>query len=746
MSADEASKGGVFKALSRRMAMAILVVLCHTIAFAAAAEKTTLRLATGSKTGVYYPIGCGIKKVIEQAFPNEVDVEVVETSGTLENLRLVDKEQVDLALVQNDSAYYFRYGEAMFSLPSSKALAIASLYTELIQIVATRGSGIEHLDQLKGRRIRTGSPPENIGNSATLIFRLDGWEGSDLTDVRCKFAEARDKLLSNELDAAFVTAGIPTPLFTSKVDGVALQDYVTLIPIGEGLANRLMREFPYFVYTEIPAHTYSTQDKAVKTVGVRAILVARKGFEDTKTRGRRVPADFIKTFTRLIFEKEKVITGAHDINGVDLSKYHFSLDDGLYGILDHRMRPIIPIHPESREYYLEKGLLKKTLSDYLPTILWSGLCLVVLFYVLKYRAVLRRVTQRHIHVRLVITFVCLFVVGALAMFFCERYNNRSFESIGESFWSITIYILSGFEDRYPVTWPGRVISILIFVLSVFFFGAVAGRFAAAFLRREEMKMPRDIHDHIVICNWNERGKRVVAELRHPEGRPDADVVIVDNKQLDEKELLRMPAFNKVHFIREDPIRHGTLKSARVSFADTVIVLADGQSPDPDAKSAMIVLALLGECKRRRPHIIAEVVNSDNSQHLRDAGADETICTTEIGVGILAHCALNKQLSVVYKDLLTYTFEGNEIYIIPRESFPDAFVGKTFAECAQMLYQNRDDNNPVILLGIRRQDKVIMNPRKGTGRFGDAECRIEEEDALIAMAFSAPDLKPALGSS
>ena len=164
------------------------------------------------------------------------------------------------------------------------------------------------------------------------------------------------------------------------------------------------------------------------------------------------------------------------------------------------------------------------------------------------------------------------------------------------------------------------------------------------------------------------------------------------------------------------------------------------------QTPLIVLALLGECKRRRPHIIAEVVNSDNSQHLRDAGAEETICTTEIGMGILAHCALIKQLSVVYKDLLTYTFEGNEIYIIPRESFPDTFVGKTFAQCAQMLYENRDDNNPVILLGIRRQDKVIMNPRKGTGRFSDAEFRIEEEDALIAMAFSAPNLKEGLAPS
>ena len=691
-------------------------------------------------------MGHGIKTAIEEAYPNTVRIEVVETSGTLENLRLIDNEQVDLALVQNDTAYYFRQGQMMFSLPSSKALAIASLYTEFIQIVATQKSGIKHLDQLKGRRIRTGSPPADVSNSATVIFALDGWEAVDLTDVRCKFSEARDMLLANSLDAAFVTAGIPTPLLTETIDGISLQDYVSLIPINEGLANRLMRAFPYFVYTEIPAHTYSGQEEAVKTVGVRAILVARKDFEHSKAHGGDVPPDFIRTITELIFEKEDVVREKHGVEGADLSRYHLSADEGLYGILDHKMRPIIPIHPQARAYFSEKGLLKKNLTDYLPAILWGGACLVVLGYAVKYRSAIRRVAQKHIHVRLAIIFACLYVIGTLAMFFCERYNNQSFESVPESFWSITVYLFSGFEDRYPVTWPGRAISVLIFILSVFFFGAVAGRFAAAFLKREEVKMPKDVKDHIVICNWNERGKRVIAELRHPEGKPEADIVIVDNKLLDEKELARMPAFNKVYCIHEDPIRHGTLKNAKVSLADTVIVLADTQSPDPDAKSAMIILALLSECKRKRPHIIAEVVNSDNSQHLRDAGADETICTTEIGVGILAHCAVNKQLSVVYKDLLTYSFEGNEIYIIPRASFPDAFVGKTFAECAQILYGNRDDTNPVILLGIRRQDKVIMNPRKGSGSMDAQECRIEEEDALIAIAFSAPNLSAIFSTS
>jgi len=739
MRIDNVLRLGVLWKLSHRMIIIALVVQCHTLAGTAPAEKVTIRLATGSKTGVYYPLGHGLKRVIEEAFPNDVLVDVVETGGTLENLRLLDKEQVDLALVQNDSAYYFSHGQAMFNLPSSKALAIASLYTELIQIVATKKSGIKYLKQLQGRRIRTGSPPENIANSATLIFALDGWEATDLTDVRCRFGEARDMLFSNSIDGAFVTAGIPTPLLTAKIDGVSLQDYVNLIPIGEGLANRLVRAFPYFVYTEIPANTYNAQDKAVKTVGVRAILVARRGFEETRLQDRKIPPRFIRTITKLIFERSDVITMEHGINGVDLSKYKFSVNEGLDGILDSRLRPIIPIHPQARTYFSEKGLLKKTLADYLPALVWGTVCVVVLVYIIRYRFAIQRITERHIHVRLTIIFACLYVTGTLAMFFCERYNNRFFESLGESFWSITIYMLSGFEDRYPVTWPGRIISILIFILSVFFFGAVAGRFAAAFLKREDLKMPRDVHDHIVICNWNERGKRVIAELRHPEGKPDADIVIIDDKLLDERDLLRTPEFRKVHCINENPIRHGTLKTARVSSADTIIVLADDQSPDPDAKSAMIILALLSECKRRRPHIISEVVNSDNSLHLRDAGADETICTTEIGVGILAHCALNKQLSVVYKDLLTYSFEGNEIYIVTRERFPDAFIGKTFAGCAHMLYENRDRNNPVILLGIRRQDRVIMNPKPSAREFIDQECRIEQEDALIVMAFFAPDL-------
>ena len=164
-------------------ALLLLLFLMPSVTFA---EKISIRLATGSRNGVYYPLGHGIKKAVEDTFP-DILIEVVETSGTMDNLRLLDNEQVDMALVQNDSAYYFSHGKAMFNLPSSKALAVASLYTEIIQIIATKKSDIQYLNQLKGRRVRTGSPPANIANSATLMFSLDGWEATDLTDVRCSF-------------------------------------------------------------------------------------------------------------------------------------------------------------------------------------------------------------------------------------------------------------------------------------------------------------------------------------------------------------------------------------------------------------------------------------------------------------------------------------------------------------------------------------------------------------------------------
>jgi Trk K+ transport system NAD-binding subunit len=191
----------------------------------------------------------------------------------------------------------------------------------------------------------------------------------------------------------------------------------------------------------------------------------------------------------------------------------------------------------------------------------------------------------------------------------------------------------------------------------------------------------------------------------------------------------------VYFVRSDPTLHEVLRRARAHLARSVIILADSECSDPDAKTALISLAItkLEENLRRTPHIVAEVISHQKIQHLLNAGVDEWVCSTEFGLGILAQCALAGKLSEVYQQLLRYSKDTNEIYLVDCAHYPESLLGSSFEEVARILNEGRDPGNPTILLGIKRDDHPILNPRAGefdTLRAGDA---------LIVMAFDQPDL-------
>ena len=106
----------------------------------------------------------------------------------------------------------------------------------------------------------------------------------------------------------------------------------------------------------------------------------------------------------------------------------------------------------------------------------------------------RRLIRRNIYIRLALIIGSCFVLGTVGMYLVERNTNTCFASLGQAFWSSTVYILSGFEDRAPITMGGKIISIFIFIASIGVLGAVAGKFASTFLIREVVKMPKDIKE------------------------------------------------------------------------------------------------------------------------------------------------------------------------------------------------------------------------------------------------------------
>lgn len=239
-----------------------------------------------------------------------------------------------------------------------------------------------------------------------------------------------------------------------------------------------------------------------------------------------------------------------------------------------------------------------------------------------------------------------------------------------------------------------------------------------------------------MCNWHERADRIVKELHSPLAAPETDIIIVTDKTIHEAELRMSPEYEKVFFVGSDPTLHEVLKRARAHLASSVIILADDDFPDPDAKTALIALALFRLTRElpTRPHVIAEVMNHHKTQHLLDAGVDEWVCSHDYGLGILAQSALYGKLSEVYQQLLTYSSDTNEIYMVDERHYPQSFLGKTFTEVADILNHQKHADNPAILLGVKRAERVILNPKPG--EFGT----FTSGDYLIVVAFDPPDLQ------
>ncbi|MBN2104241.1 NAD-binding protein [bacterium] len=340
-------------------------------------------------------------------------------------------------------------------------------------------------------------------------------------------------------------------------------------------------------------------------------------------------------------------------------------------------------------------------------------------------------------------FVIVFILSGIGLYCLEHNINKKCENIFDAFWLTTVFLLSGFEEFGPISMGGRFISLFIFILGAALMVLITGHIASVFVYKRfwEAKMPNQYEKHIAICNWNERGDKIINELHAEQAEPDTDIIVVSDKIINEDELRKHKAYEKVYFVKGDPTLHETLKSSRVHLAKSIIILADDDFPDSDAKSALIAIAIksLMGASENKPHIVAEVINHRKMLHLKDAGVDEIVCSTDYGLGILAQCTLYDRLSEAYEHLLQYTPETNELYIVSGEKFPKAVYNKTFKEACDLLNNNRDPNNPAILLGVRRNDHVILNPMEGWEGEGDKFETFQEGDALIVMAYDLPDL-------
>ena len=239
------------------------------------AEGRRLSIATGNTTGVYYVLGGALADQIGRHIPG-YQATAEATGASVENIQRVVRGDSDIAFTLADSAADAVTGRGAFTSPQP-IRAIARLYDNYTQVVATAESGVKTLADLKGKRVSTGSPNSGTEVIALRLLTVAGLDPEeDVVLQSLGLPESVQAIKDGDLDALVWSGGLPTPGVTDLM--TSLKGEVTLIPLDDAPAPLRNRYGQAYAAGTIPKDVYSTPAD-VATITVPNLLVVNEGMD-----------------------------------------------------------------------------------------------------------------------------------------------------------------------------------------------------------------------------------------------------------------------------------------------------------------------------------------------------------------------------------------------------------------------------------------------------------------------------------
>jgi uncharacterized protein len=310
-----------------------------------AQDARIFRIGTAGTAGTYFQLGGAIAGAISSP-PGSPDctrpgscgvpglVAIGQTTqGSIENVQLLARNQIESAFVQADVAHWAYAGTEMFKKAGavSNLRAIAALFPEAVHIVAASDGPIHSLRDLKGRRVVLGEPESGTLADARLVLAAAGLKERELSPFYYRLAQATAALRERAIDAFFQVGAPPVP----GIAELAASFPIRLIPIPAATAESLQRQHRFFSDSTVPATAYPGVSEETPTLAIRALWVTTA----------EQPDALIYAITRALWQEStrKVLQARHPAGA------RIALDRALDGLG-------IPLHPGAERYYREAGL------------------------------------------------------------------------------------------------------------------------------------------------------------------------------------------------------------------------------------------------------------------------------------------------------------------------------------------------------------------------------------------------------
>lgn len=257
-------------------------------------DTKIVTIATGGSSGPYNIIATTLADGYSKEFG--VNSRTQTTGASVENLNLMAQEKVEMSFVMSDALMQALEGTDAFKEKIENVQILANLYPNYVQVITTGKTGIENIEDLKGKRVAVGDQGSGVEIATKAVLEAHGITYDDIEVDYLGYAEAADALKSGTIDVAFTTSGLPNASVMELQNSVDLK----IVPIEEEAVKRLQESVAIFESLPIPAGTYGN-DEDIPTAAIRNALVVRSDLSE----------DDVYKLTKYLFENLDKLENSH---------------------------------------------------------------------------------------------------------------------------------------------------------------------------------------------------------------------------------------------------------------------------------------------------------------------------------------------------------------------------------------------------------------------------------------------------
>ncbi len=307
-------------------------------------------------------------------------------------------------------------------------------------------------------------------------------------------------------------------------------------------------------------------------------------------------------------------------------------------------------------------------------------------------------------------------VGGLSLYLVEAKVNPNLNTPTDALWWALVTITTvGYGDVTPVTFLGRIVGMVLMVGGLFTLALFAGIVGSSLVQgmlsiREEQFRMSNYANHVVVCGFDESTHLLQNALLREFDLAETRVVIIDEH---ERPRGLSPDFL---WVEGDPSKESELEKVRLAHAAAVIVggARDMNPQAADARTILITFTIRSYLRRqrklistrRRPlYLVAEILDAENVDHAKTAGADEVIETRMIGYSMIAHAVRHHGTASMMTGVLVSGEHNLYIGQVPQAPTQPVVFG-------ELLIKMKLSQKGGLVIGVRTPDGGdVINPAK-----------------------------------